>query len=73
MLKRFYERNATETKTECAEHVIRHGHPVSPAQIQGYFMRHKTSEAAKVIENIPLIWEYSLTAQPKQEKVVAAA
>lgn len=57
MFKRFYGNNTQSAAAEFAQKVLSVGHHVSPAQIQGYFMRHKTSTAAKVIENIPLIWE----------------
>lgn len=58
MFKRFY--NGTENEQNArkfAEKVMSFKKPVSPAQIQGYFMIHKLSSQDTVIENAEHIWD----------------
>lgn len=58
MFLRFYKGNEAENQAKTfAEKVIAFKKNVSPAQIQGYFMFHKTSSGREVIENVKLIWE----------------
>ncbi|XP_073824723.1 mitochondrial chaperone BCS1 [Musca autumnalis] len=54
MFNRFYQDNSCAGKF--ATSVLNTGKQVSPAQVQGYFMRHKTSSEAAVISNINKIW-----------------
>ncbi|XP_065357050.1 mitochondrial chaperone BCS1 [Calliphora vicina] len=58
MFNRFYkhEVSSTDYAQNFANAVIDVGIPVSPAQIQGYFMKHKTSPAKLVVNNISQIW-----------------
>lgn len=67
MFKRFYaisnddgDGDQEETKTmhnEFADAVQAVGKPVSPAQIQGFFMMHKLSKQQEVIASVRQIWE----------------
>lgn len=58
MFKRFYTGNdSIPNSVEFARKVMSFGKNVSPAQIQGYFMMHKTSSPADVIENASHIWD----------------
>ncbi|XP_058987948.1 mitochondrial chaperone BCS1-like [Musca domestica] len=54
MFKRFYQDN--EGAMNFADSVISTGKHVSPAQIQGYFMRYKTSPETEVISKVSEIW-----------------
>ena len=58
MFKRFYkyEASTVDHAITFATAVMNVGKKVSPAQVQGYFMRHKLSSPAEVIENITQIW-----------------
>lgn len=60
MFNRFYKHEELD-EVNCAQKftnaVIKTGRPVSPAQIQGYFMKHKISAPLKVIERVSEIWE----------------
>lgn len=58
MFKRFFTApDNIEQAVVFAERVMSFGRNVSPAQIQGYFMMHKKSDAATVIANAEQIWE----------------
>lgn len=61
MFKRFYKGDANvnglNAASEFAKKVLEVGKPVSPAQIQGHFMRHKISTPRTVIECIADIWD----------------
>lgn len=58
MFLRFYQgESALAEAKEFANQVLKHGRNVSPAQIQGYFMFHKTSKSKEVIESVNMIWE----------------
>ncbi|GAB0088117.1 mitochondrial chaperone BCS1 [Sergentomyia squamirostris] len=58
MFQRFYGKGSDLSKaTDFAERVTAEGRPVSPAQIQGYFMMHKTSPQETVLANVRSIWE----------------
>lgn len=60
MFKRFYtDENSIPNSVEFANKVMAFGKNVSPAQIQGFFMMHKTSSPADVIQNAGRIWEES--------------
>lgn len=58
MFLRFYqgEEAATQAK-EFAKRVASFNKNVSPAQVQGYFMFHKHSSGAQVLEDVKMIWE----------------
>lgn len=58
MFKRFYTgENSIPNSVQFAEKVMSFGKNVSPAQIQGYFMMHKTSSPTDVITNASHIWD----------------
>lgn len=58
MFLRFYQgETATSEAKEFAKQVLSFGKNVSPAQVQGYFMFHKTSKSKEVINNVKSIWE----------------
>lgn len=58
MYRRFYNGPEVETfATQFADNVEKFVKPVSPAQVQGYFMTHKTSEQATVVGNVEEIWK----------------
>lgn len=58
MFLRFYDgEDSTSQARLFAEKVLSYKKNVSPAQIQGYFMFHKNSTTAQVIENCELIWK----------------
>lgn len=53
-----------------ADRVLATGKNVSPAQIQGYFMMHKTAKEEEVIANIEQIWsEDRLPRKPKIKSI----
>ncbi|KXJ70494.1 mitochondrial chaperone BCS1 [Aedes albopictus] len=58
MFMRFYagEEGAINAKI-FADKVLQDGRNVSPAQVQGYFMIHKMSDQATVLENVNNIWD----------------
>lgn len=58
MFNRFYKQAISTNKYahDFAKAVANSKIPVSPAQIQGYFMQHKTSPVELVIENVSDIW-----------------
>lgn len=57
MYRRFYNGPDVETfATQFANNVEKFGKPVSPAQVQGYFMTHKISEQQVVVESVEEIW-----------------
>lgn len=58
MFMRFYTgEEAVANSIIFADNVLSEGRNVSPAQIQGYFMIHKTSDQQTVVENVKKIWE----------------
>lgn len=58
MYMRFYKTTeARQNSAIFAEKVCSFGKPVSPAQIQGYFMIHKSSYEDDVINNVADIWK----------------
>lgn len=60
MFKRFYPgQNAAKNATEFADQVLQLNRNVSPAQIQGYFLIHKSSSQQTVIDCVKDIWEGS--------------
>ncbi len=60
MFKRFYTGDQSiPDSVEFAKKVMSYGKNVSPAQIQGYFMMHKTSTPDDVIQNAGHIWDDS--------------
>ncbi|XP_023303098.2 mitochondrial chaperone BCS1 [Lucilia cuprina] len=59
MFKRFYKQednSVNDYASDFAKAVLAVGKPVSPAQIQGYFMKHKTAAAKDVVNNLSQIW-----------------
>ena len=59
MFLRFYKSQAENTEElakQFAEDVLKHERPVSPAQIQGFFMFYK-NEPKAVFNNISKIWD----------------
>ncbi len=60
MFRRFYTgSNVDKNAILFADKVLEQKRDVSPAQIQGYFMIHKSSSQSTVIENFASIWENS--------------
>lgn len=58
MYRRFYDGpDLIDFAARFADNVLKHNRPVSPAQIQGYFMIHKLSDQQKVLDNIADIWK----------------
>lgn len=61
MFNRFYKGdtnvNGSNAASEFAAKVLAVGKPVSPAQIQGHFMRHKLSTPQTVIDSVADIWD----------------
>lgn len=58
MYRRFYDGpDMVDFATRFADNVLKHNRPVSPAQIQGYFMIHKLSDQQKVLDNVADIWK----------------
>lgn len=69
MFKRFYTGDdSIPNSVEFAKKVMSFGKNVSPAQIQGYFMMHKTSTPADVILDAGHIWDDS--RQNNSEKLI---
>ncbi|XP_037822697.1 mitochondrial chaperone BCS1-like [Lucilia sericata] len=59
MFNRFYKQEDNSSNNyalDFAKAVLAVGKPVSPAQIQGYFMKHKTAAAKDVVNNLSQIW-----------------
>lgn len=57
MFLRFYKgANAEEHAEQFATLVTATGKPVSPAQIQGFFMFHKQHDELDVVKNVDKIW-----------------
>lgn len=57
MYKRFYNGpECIQNAAIFAEKVATYNKPVSPAQVQGYFMVHKMSDQQLVIDSIEDIW-----------------
>lgn len=57
MYKRFYNGPQADLyATHFADNVLKVGKPVSPAQVQGYFMVHKTSDQQTVVDSVEGIW-----------------
>ncbi|XP_017786459.1 PREDICTED: mitochondrial chaperone BCS1 [Nicrophorus vespilloides] len=58
MFLRFYKtENSGINAASFAEKVVSFNKPVSPAQVQGYFMFHKRASEAEVVENVKMLWE----------------
>lgn len=58
MFKRFYTTDdSIRNSVEFAERVLSFGKDVSPAQIQGYFMKHKTSTLDEMVNEAAEIWD----------------
>lgn len=58
MFKRFYDIPGVEPMaTDFAEKVLKVNKPVSPAQVQGFFMMHKMSDPQTLLENLDDIWK----------------
>lgn len=57
MYRRFYNGPGVDAfATQFADNVEKFNKPVSPAQVQGYFMIHKTSDQQTVVESVEEIW-----------------
>lgn len=57
MYRRFYNGPGVDLfATQFADNVEKIKKPVSPAQVQGYFMIHKTSEQQVVVDSVEEIW-----------------
>ncbi|ALC39204.1 CG4908 [Drosophila busckii] len=57
MFKKFFGENKNTQAREFSNKICTSGQSVSPAQIQGYFMKHKSSSSELVISNCNSIWE----------------
>ncbi|CAG9805919.1 unnamed protein product [Chironomus riparius] len=58
MYRRFYDGpDLLDFASRFADNVLKQNRPVSPAQIQGYFMIHKLSDQQKVLDNIADLWK----------------
>ncbi|XP_055382870.1 mitochondrial chaperone BCS1 [Condylostylus longicornis] len=57
MYKRFYtNEKSEESANNFAKKLLAFEKPVSPAQIQGYFMMHKLSDSQTILNNVGNIW-----------------
>lgn len=57
MYRRFYSGPEVDTfATQFADNVLKMDKPVSPAQVQGFFMIHKTSQQQSVVDSVDEIW-----------------
>lgn len=57
MYRRFYNGpGVDEFSAQFADNVMKVNKPVSPAQVQGYFMIHKMSDQQTVVENVDEVW-----------------
>lgn len=57
MFKQFFGDTESSRSQEFAQKVIESGQTVSPAQIQGFFMKHKSSSPQLVVDSYQTIWE----------------
>ncbi|XP_034100144.1 mitochondrial chaperone BCS1 [Drosophila albomicans] len=57
MFKKFFGEQEVAKSTEFAQRIVATGRTVSPAQIQGFFMRHKSSPPQLVVDSCHSIWE----------------
>lgn len=58
MYRRFYNGPDVDIfATQFADNVLNFNQPLSPAQVQGYFMIHKTSEQQTVVDSVEDIWK----------------
>lgn len=58
MYRRFYNGPDVDIfATQFADNVLNFNQPLSPAQVQGYFMIHKTSEQQIVVNSVEDIWK----------------
>lgn len=57
MFKQFFGETESSRSKEFAQKVIESGQTVSPAQIQGFFMKHKSSSPQHVVESYQTIWD----------------
>lgn len=68
MFKRFFNSpDSIENSIEFASKVMASGRNVSPAQVQGYFMMHKTSDAPTIIANVDEMWAGSVRGLPQKK------
>lgn len=57
MYRRFYSGPDVDLyAAQFADNVLKASKPVSPAQVQGYFMIHKTSDQQTVVDSVEGIW-----------------
>jgi mitochondrial chaperone BCS1 len=57
MYLRFYNGPEVESfATKFADELLKFEKPVSPAQVQGFFMIHKTSDQQTVIDSVEDVW-----------------
>ncbi|XP_036321397.1 mitochondrial chaperone BCS1 [Rhagoletis pomonella] len=76
MFLRFYgkqEKFPEKAAKEFAKSVLADGRNVSPAQVQGYFMRHKTATSTEVLAHTAQIWEGSLSTALSKEPLTVKA
>ncbi|XP_004522768.1 mitochondrial chaperone BCS1 [Ceratitis capitata] len=76
MFLRFYgkqENLPQKAAKEFAKCVLADGRKASPAQVQGYFMRHKTATINEVLRHTAEIWEGSLSTALQEEPVTVKA
>lgn len=58
MYRRFYNGPDVDSfATQFADNAQKFNQPLSPAQVQGYFMIHKTSEQQLVVDSVEEIWK----------------
>lgn len=69
MYQRFYTGSKTSGNAQkFAESVLSYKRPVSPAQIQGYFMLNKMETQETVLQNVKLIWSDTTSAAVHNEQ-----
>jgi mitochondrial chaperone BCS1 len=57
MYRRFYNGPEVESfAMKFADELLKFEKPVSPAQVQGFFMIHKTSDQQTVIDSVEDVW-----------------
>lgn len=57
MFKQFFGDTESSRSQQFAQKVFESGQTVSPAQIQGFFMKHKSSSPQLVVDSYQTIWE----------------
>jgi len=65
MFKNFFANSDPTKAEEFGKRVNSFGRSASPAQIQGFFMKHKLSSPQTVIDSCEDIWENVLSANKK--------